>query len=77
MCMFICIFTNMNTIKCDQNKLMVKIFLSYLQLHVISSMFQLLLMKSLLTWTGEDLCLSNVKNSMVYSFYTRKDRCRE
>jgi hypothetical protein len=34
-CMFICTFTNMNTNACHKKKLMVKIFLSYLQLVII------------------------------------------
>jgi hypothetical protein len=32
MCMSICTFTNLNTNACDQKKLMLKIFLPYLQL---------------------------------------------
>jgi hypothetical protein len=66
--MFICTFTNLNTNTCDQNKLILKIFVSYLQLLIMnisfvsmtcishcqacfSKVFQLLLKKSLFTWT--------------------------
>jgi hypothetical protein len=39
MCMFICTFTNLNTNACDQNKLRLKIFLSYLQLIITNISF--------------------------------------
>jgi len=39
MCMFICTFTNLNTNACDQKKLMLKIFLSYLQLLIMNISF--------------------------------------
>jgi hypothetical protein len=39
MCMGICTCTNMNTDACDQNKGMVKIFRSYLQLLVMNISF--------------------------------------
>ena len=39
MCMFICTFTNLNTNACDQKKFMFKIFLSYLQLLIMDTIF--------------------------------------
>jgi hypothetical protein len=94
MLMFICTITNLNTNACDQNKLILKIFVSYLQLLIMnisfvsmtcishrqacfSKVFQLLLKKSCshghIFIHQKNMCLCNVKNSMVYCFYARKD----
>ena len=39
MYMVICTFINMNTNACDQKELMLKIFLSYLQLFIMNIIF--------------------------------------
>jgi len=39
MCTFICTFTNLDTNACDQKKLMLKIFLPYLQLLIMNISF--------------------------------------
>jgi len=39
MCMVICTFTNLNTNACDQNKLMLMVVLSYLELLIINISF--------------------------------------
>jgi hypothetical protein len=39
MCMFICTFTNLNTNACEQKGLIFKIFMSYLQLHIMNISF--------------------------------------
>ena len=39
MCIFIYTFTNLNSNACDQKKLMLKIFLSYLQLLILNISF--------------------------------------
>jgi hypothetical protein len=39
MCMVICAFTNISTIACDEKKLLLKIFLSYLKLLIMNISF--------------------------------------
>jgi len=39
MCMFLCLFTNLNTNASDQNKFMLKIFLFYFKLLIMNISF--------------------------------------